>query len=57
MVEIKTKRIDELGVYYVISPIGVLSDKHEFCNTYETENDELALQDAIASFQIQGVLN
>lgn len=57
MVEIKIKRFDESGVYYVVSPIGELSDKFEYCFTYEIENDELALQDAITSFQILGVLS
>lgn len=48
--EIKTKRFDEVGVYYVVVPIGAMSDKFEFCKTYENENDALALQEGLESF-------
>lgn len=48
--EIKTKRFEHIGVYYVISPIGAMSDKFEFCKTYETENDTLALEEALESY-------
>lgn len=50
--EIKVKRFDEIGVYYVVVPIGAMSDKFEFCKTYETENDTLALQEALDSFNL-----
>lgn len=50
--EIKVKRFDEVGVYYVVVPIGAMSDKFEFCKTYEIENDVLALQEATESMSL-----
>jgi hypothetical protein len=39
-VEIKIKRIDEIGTYYEIVPIGELSDKMSYCDTHEVLTDE-----------------
>lgn len=42
-VEIKTKRIDEDGTYYVIIPIGNLTDKLEICQHFIDKTDEEVL--------------
>ena len=42
-VEIKTKRFDENGTYYVVIPVGELSDKLEFCDTFVDKTDEEVL--------------
>ena len=39
-VEIKLKRTDEVGTYYVVVPIGELSDKLEYCETFTNKTDE-----------------
>jgi hypothetical protein len=39
-VEIKVKRVDEVGTYYEIVPIGELSDKLSYCDTHEGLTDE-----------------
>lgn len=38
-VEIKLKRYDEVGIYYVVVPIGELSDKLEYCETHVEKTD------------------
>jgi hypothetical protein len=42
-VEIKIKRIDEDGTYYVIVPIGDFADKLEFCQHFIDKTDEEVL--------------
>jgi len=42
-VEIKLKRIDDVGIYYIIVPIGDLSDKLEYCQHYTDKTDEEVL--------------
>lgn len=42
-VEIKLKRIDEVGIYYVVVPIGELHDKLEYCETHVNKTDEEVL--------------
>lgn len=39
-VEIKVKRIDEIGTYYEIVPIGELNDKLSYCETFTDKTDE-----------------
>jgi hypothetical protein len=39
-VEIKVKRIEEVGTYYEVTPIGDLSDKLSYCDTHEGLSDE-----------------
>ncbi len=42
-VEIKIKRIDDEGTYYVIVPIGDLSNRLEYCQHYTDKTDEEVL--------------
>lgn len=39
-VEINIKRIDDIGTYYRVIPIGEYSDKLEFCQHYTDKTDE-----------------
>jgi hypothetical protein len=42
-VEIKIKKIDDYGTYYVIVPIGDFADKLEFCQHFIDKTDEEVL--------------
>lgn len=39
-VEIKVKRIDSIGTYYEVVPIGELNDKLSYCDTLNGLTDE-----------------
>jgi len=39
-VEIKIKRIEEVGTYYEVIPIGELSDKMSYCDTHIDLTDQ-----------------
>lgn len=43
-VEIKEKRIDEIGTYYEVVPIGELNDKLSYCDTLTNKTDLEALE-------------
>lgn len=42
-VEISLKRQDETGIYYEVIPVGDLSDKLKFCDTFVGKTDEEVL--------------
>lgn len=43
-VEIKIKRVDELGTYYEIVPIGELNDKLAYCGYFIGIDEEILIQ-------------
>lgn len=42
-VEIKTKRVDDSAIYYVVVPIGEFSERLEFCQHFTDKTDEEVL--------------